>query len=254
MRKFQSYWIPICVFIAIISCTSNKISHNSDSPKIQKIIETSPYFSDSNKNREIALRDFIQTISFYNKEGEISEKHHYSLKDGIFVLFSKELIGFDKNGKPEKGNIYDMDGNLLEYWISTTDEKSNSTEVKTFNEKQIVIKTQKISYDENGNKIEKTVYNSNSSQFSTELKYNDKNQLTEYLNHSTSGTAKRIFNYDENGNQIEQIHTKSDGEIITLKFGYDDKNNQISTKSFDPQGNLKNEICMNMISINTEIG
>lgn len=230
------------VLFVIFSCNATKNTTISSSKKMKKVTYSTSYFANQEISREVALKNYIQSVYFYNKEGEIIENHKYTIKDSGNVLHKREVITLDKEEKPLEGKIYDAESNIVEYWVSEYIEDSKYPEIRTYDSKGQLIIFKHIYDNENGNKVENSQYTSPKHNYTIQHTYNAKNQLIEYLNFSSNGVTKRVFTFDEKGNQIEQVYSKPDGETLIYKYDFDKQNNWISTMIFDGDGNLKTDI------------
>ena len=90
-------------------------------------------------------------------------------------------------------------------------------------------------YDDNGNRIEGSIYDSNGD-FGSKytFKYDGNGNQIERAEYDTNGNLKikAIYKYDVNGNQTEKIRYDSNGIFgskYTLKYESDKQNNYIKT-------------------------
>lgn len=198
----------------------------------------------SNLTREIALKNNKNKISFYNQNGSLIEVHTYLSEDSISKLSKREVISFDTNDKPIRGNIYDENGQLKEYWIPLFDENDNIIEYKTFNSEERLIEIETFTYDANGNEIDHCFSDgSGQIKYGSKSKYNSKNQLIESHGYSTFGefAVLRILTYNEEGKVVERTDKRADGRVTIMKHDYDEKNKVIRTRLYDIEGNLTHE-------------
>lgn len=198
----------------------------------------------SNRTREFALKNNINKISFYNQNGTVTEIHTYWAEDSISKLSKREVISLNKNDKPIRGDVYDKDGQLVEYWIAKFDKNDNAIEYKTYNYNDLIVEFKTLSYDENGNETQHTILNPNGDTIRwSKSKYNSKNQLIENQGYSSFNNSLNVrrMSYDNNGNINERIFTRPDGSVSIFKDEYDKNNNNILMKSFDIDGKPINE-------------
>lgn len=235
--------ISTLLVIMLFSCASTKNIGSHSSPKIKKITEATHYES-LNLTRELALKDRINTITFYNKNGTVTETHHYLIGDSVSYLEKKEMISLNEDDKPISGHIYDKEGQLTQYWISKFDKNNNVVEYKKYNAKDSLIGMTILTYDDKGNEIEEIEKNASGEvKFGSKSKYNSKNQLIENQGYSASGeyTELRIASYDEKGNVIEHKRIRADGRDSSSKSEFDEKNNITRVRVFDKDGNQTQE-------------
>jgi antitoxin component YwqK of YwqJK toxin-antitoxin module len=102
-----------------------------------------------------------------------------------------------------------------------------------------------IVFNDNGNEIEKSGYNSDGSlKYKYTYKYDDNGNRIEgkskRYNSDGSSKYKRTYKYDDNGNTIKKKWYNSEGSfksVITYK--YDDNGNEIETKMYNSDGSLE---------------
>src|SRR5690606_14539134 len=114
-------------------------------------------------------------------------------------LYEKTILKRNKNNKVVKGTVYDKNGNVKRYWATSMDEKGNTIEVKTYNSKDSLVKTQSNTYDEYNNRTKIILQSKNTSKY--HFKYNPKNQLIEEkdYNGAQNETDIRSYAYDGDG-------------------------------------------------------
>lgn len=237
--------VNISLILILFSCTSTKNISNNTSPKIKKITEAMRVKS-SNRTREFALKNNINKISFYNQNGSVTEIHSYWLEDSISKLSKREVISLNENDKPIRGDVYDKDGQLIEYWICELDKNGRLTKKNTYNNFGEIKQVNFFIYDSNGNEIENSVNNASEYLVRKILsQYNSESQLIEVSIQEFYGGKNHIRNYsykyDSKGNRIEQTSKGSDGTVSIFKNEYDDNDNHILMKAFDIDGTLQNE-------------
>ena len=189
------------------------------------------------------ISTFGQELKHYNLKGKVKSFHQIDydvvnsfgeLKKGKKIVSNDfntlpqcdNLVTFNINGK-ETGNIhFKTTGDVLRKLISKRDIKGNVIEEIDLD------KSVKYKYNEKGQIIEKTTYNSGGTIIPIKFKYDDSGNWIGY-NQNGSIDSKEIFN---NGNKIEKIDYDSDGNI-TYYEKYDE-NGKIIESDQPPNTNF----------------
>lgn len=152
---------------------------------------------------------------------------------------------------------YESDNNLSEYRKYSEDGNLFNSESYEYNDKGKKIKTQRYisnlvnqhitiihKYDDFGNNIEDSIYNSDGLISIHKFKCDISGKRIEEKDYDADGklNLKIIIEYDNRGNEVERKYYNKDGKIyIHTSYKYDDAGNNIEVNQFDDGGNLKSK-------------
>lgn len=144
----------------------------------------------------------------YDSRGKIIERLNYDSNDYAYMKYKY---------------IYDSLGNKIEERYYLGDKIQNITQ---------------NSYDEQGNKIKETSYNSEGNIYRrSESKYDKNGNLIEVNTYLSGNKYKDIYKYNEFGNRTEMIYYV-DGEKHRTELIYDDNGNMIEGICYNPDGSV----------------
>ncbi len=199
-----------------------------------------PAIAQNKTDREqVNLNGSVKTVEAYRIE--------FSLKDGKTEQ-AKRLPWYSNTFNPQ-GNLteritYNHLGNIIEKIVYTFDAKGRSIgydEYHTISDKIITLPRKHIyTLDDNGNKIEYRVFESNGTPASRFVyKYDLKGNKIEdsFYYHTGQFGGKTVYTFDDRGNQTSQTLYSADG-IVSGKtiFTFDDKGND--TQAINYQGGI----------------
>jgi len=82
-------------------------------------------------------------------------------------------------------------------------------------------------------------------------KYNEKGNNVQSTRYNSEGNleSKHVSKYDKKGNEIERVCYNSEGNLWSKWiYKYDEKGNKVQTAEYDPGGNLKSKAIYNLDS------
>ena len=132
------------------------------------------------------------------------------------TIYEKTKLEKDNNGKLLRSETFDNTSKLKRYLETEFDSNGNIQFYRTYNSEKELTSIQENQYDKNGNVIlvSSTTISSNRT-FKTESKYNSKNQLIEGIDYKPDGTLRD-----------------------TRTFKYDESGNEIESELTRPNGDF----------------
>lgn len=197
--------LNLLVIGLVFSCSSTK-SINITKTNTFKTITESSY--SSNRSGELT-RDKALNEKINRREiyNEQGDLIEYWSYETDASIYEKTKLTKNKDGKLIKSVTYDKDGNLKRYIKTLFDVNDRITEYKTYNTDDELVSIQKNEYDSNGNQI---------STSNTSVKSNR--------------TFKTTNEYNSQSQKITEIDFKPDGTIKdTRTYKYDKKGNEIES-------------------------
>jgi hypothetical protein len=160
-----------------------------------------------------------------------------NLRGKVSYLEETTYAGIDHFGEAKKDSLlskcifkYDINGSEIEKYEHYIVFNTPEFETKTL-------------YNEKGNKIQQSYYQSEKDYGSTIYKYDSKDNLIETEYYFCGLLTNKIINkYDESGNNIESMEYNEDGELAKVKvFKYDEKRNVIERSFYNKFGELNSK-------------
>jgi hypothetical protein len=261
-------FLVVITLLIIVGCKEKNISFKNDlsemnlKGKVKSVrkmgfeVKDTILLTKGNKYKGI----FEETFSF-NESGNLIESNQFQTSGELYskILYSYDSLGlkskvewysefgketdtyykYDSLGNIIEYNSFNLDGTLAQKYTFKFDNKGNSIEVKWFprGENSPTIISRKT-YDENGNMIIDSMFNSKEKlQDLSRYYYDDKGRTTEMkLYELNEPYHYKIFReFDDNGNMIKYERKKYSikGEYLTTfplqTFEYDFNNNWIKS-------------------------
>ena len=201
---------------------------------------------------EQILNDSGKTKSYkstykYDKDGNLLESNKYN-DDGSF--YRRHKYKYDKNGNEIEWNRYNSFGCIYKNVTYEYDKNGNmirsNRKRKTLeslgfdadcNNRKYNLTYSLYKYDKDGNKTEKSKYQSDTLSSRWTYKYDKKRNLIKEIHYkSDTLTSEKTYRYDENRNRVETIKRKYDNTIVSRKMiKYDKQGNWIRKLTYDTQ-------------------
>lgn len=179
-------------------------------------------------------------VVFYNIKGNLTKRYSYH-SDGRLVV--NNIYKYDNEGFLIERIIFTL-GEMDFRYTFKYDEKGNKIEMTCYNSDGSLNDKTTYKYDIKDNQVEIIMYNSNEKlEEKSEYTYNDKDikmdGKLELFKPDGSLDFSTIYNYDEKGNKIELYSYESNRNFRNNDtFKYDDKGNLIEFISLYPNGNV----------------
>jgi len=204
--------LNLLVFGLILSCSSTKNIKKENTNTFKTITEAS---YSSKRSGELTRKKALNQ--------KVNRKEIYNVQGDLIeywrfenddTIYEKTKLTKNKEGKLIKSITFDKDGNLKKLTTTEFDENGKIIEYKTYNSDNELIFLQKNEYDTKGNQIALTKSSVKSNRtFKTTNEYNSKNQ------------------------KIKETDFKSDGIIKGIRtYRYDTKGNEIESELTRPNG------------------
>ncbi len=157
---------------------------------------------------------------------------------------------FNYQGYIVEETLY-KNGTLGERYTYQYDDKGNQIKRSWYNSDGSLEDKTTYLYDDRGNKVKRDCYNSDGSlRIKWTYQYNDRNKLIKLAKYNADGSLrfKNIYQYDDRGNKFRQDCYKSDGSLRyknTWKYQYDNQGNwvrKIEYQDGNPEFILEQEI------------
>lgn len=228
------------LLVTIITISTPLIYHTIENPFVSKFYNV---FQNSN-NTNSAGND-LKTMGLQGNVKNLREiKYNAVEKSGEITKGSK--VG-------ELSFEFDLFGNKNVWIFSTSNgelrrvtyQYENGYLIEEINFEPNGSLSYRISYkyDNTGNILEETFYNSASNVWARRetYKYDNKNNKIEWIDYLSDGTIslRSTHKYNEGGNEIEQNRYSSDGSLLDKWiFKHDEKGNVIELYDYEPDGSL----------------
>jgi hypothetical protein len=202
----------LLVFGLILSCSSTKNIQKENTNTFKTITEAS--YSSKRSGELTREKALNQKINRKEIYNEQGNLIEYWRYETDGTIYEKTKLTKKKEGKLIKSITFDKNGNLKKDTATVFDKNGKIIEYKTYNSDDELISLQKNEYDTNGNRISLTNSNVKSNRtFKTTNEYNSKNQ------------------------QIKETDFKPDGTIKDVRtYKYDTKGNEIESELSRPNG------------------
>jgi len=176
----------------------------------------------------------------YNIKGNLTKRDSYH-SDGRLVV--NHIYKYDNDGFLIERIVFTL-GEMDFGYTFKYDDKGNEIESTSYNSDGNLDYTIIFKYDINGNLVEKIRYNSNGKfEEKSKYTYDDKDIKMDgiWIMYNSDGgiELKTVYKYDDRGNEIEINLYQTDGSITEKhKQNFDDNGNIIESISFYPNGNI----------------
>lgn len=142
----------------------------------------------------------------------------------------------DRHGSRKHTMKYDFKNNIVEeMWVNSVNAEWGNLEPGSFVGRYV------SSYNERGNKLEETSYNSDGTLYEKYIyKYDKKGNKIEFNWYNSNGSLsnRKTYKHDDIGNLIEEIHYFSDGNLDEKNtYKYDNQRNRIEENWVNSGGN-----------------
>ncbi|MDF4202227.1 hypothetical protein PXD56_04645 [Maribacter sp. SA7] len=233
--------LAIFLLMIIISCNSfsNKIVENS---WVQDNLRGKVKNFEEVSSDVTQLKGRTEKKLFFN---EYNEKG-YAIEKRDFRLRNKKVFKYDNKGNRVQRLVYSLNDNgsgPMDKMISEYDDDGNLVTTKwsnSYSQGKWMYK-----YDENGNQIEFIEHHRGKVYKRTIYKYNEKGEIIQETLYNTDNllVERAIFDYDKNGNKI-LINMFAPDERIRFRsaYKYDDRNNRIEEINFLKFGDDKADL------------
>jgi hypothetical protein len=210
--------------------------------KVKSLTEI--YFKAVDKFGEIQKGYIMYTYNFFfNDKGNEIEWNKYETEGGSSYITNKWICKCNKKGDRIEEIHYNPDGSLGEKFTFKYDDKGNQIEKSWYNSKcnngSLYFKFT-YKYDNKENQIEENCYYPDGNLFDKWFyKYNDHGNMIEDSYHNPNGSLiyKDIYMYDDYGNMIEENCYNPD-LCNKVTYNYDDKGNQIERCDYALENSL----------------
>lgn len=177
-------------------------------------------------------------VMLYNRKGNLAETLLYFSDES---LAGKYIYSYDIQGNKVETKVYFPDGRLASRYTYQYDKEGNMTGAAAYQGDKFYFRDE-YKNDKQGNRIEMTVYYSESGPLSRKnlYVYENGNRIEEKrYNDDENISARFTYKFDESGNETQYNEHNSEGKLtFTWTYIYDDSGNRIESKNYDSKRNF----------------